>query len=66
MGDWTIADVAALMAIAALVAVLTWAAQARAKAHRWNRAGAQWWRIDVIRAARHVRRIRGAAFGGMA
>ena len=80
MGNWTIADVTGLVAGGTLVAVLTWASNARAQAHRWaareagrgeavsacvNEASGRRWRIDVIRAARHVRRLHAGGFGGL-
>jgi hypothetical protein len=55
MGGWAIADLTALVGGILLLAVLTWAAHARAKAHR---------RINVVRGFRHVRRPRKAALGG--
>ena len=55
MGGWAIAELTALAGGILMLAVLTWAAHARAKAHR---------RINVVRGFRHVRRSRKAAFGG--
>ena len=55
MGGWAIADLTALVGGTLLLAVLTWAAHARAKAHR---------RINVVRGFRHARRPHKAAFGG--
>lgn len=62
---WTIPDVITALAAVTLLVIVTWAAHARAAAHRWVASHAHVSLFGIGRAVRHARRVH-AAFGGLA